>query len=736
MVVSRSNTWVRWDRDRNGHKAAPPCRGWQEVVGGGGHNRRQLTCALQNYHWYGLRAISSSASHMHVLWGAASHDMRRALLIGTRRAFCTKGFVAPTGIFVDAENLTDFLQKGGSQQLISWAAEVGNPIVRKAYGNWNAMQGVVQTHLVENGFQLIHTPYPLSGKSAADIAMVVDVMGVLYQRTELQTFILATGDSDFSHLFCHLRQSGRTVIGVGPDSPLSRIVKNSCDKYILIDRPGAAVPSPSDWEEARRLVARTLESVDKDGKMLIGVLKERMLRLDSSFDEERLGCAAFKQFLSSDAVADLLPPIVNDQHGNPCLDFSDDSAAAARPYEVLGNWEEARKLVGRTLESVDKDGKMLIGVLKERMLRLDSSFDEERLGCAAFKQFLSSDAVADLLPPIVNDQHGNPCLDFSDDSAAAARPYEVLGNWEEARKLVGRALADMPKGGKLAISKLKLKMVDLDDSFDERSWGCKTFKQFLSSEALADLLPPIGRSESGHPFLDFSGVDDDWYTFKQKQISNRAFQYFAHNLGLFKLQTPASPAASPRASAEYEPALYRYVPELAQQLLEADDELLSEALDAAILASARYFDLPYELALECVRPYLQSKRGRTDWQALLDNPESPLVAHILDASPSKPQTNVLNVSARADQLEVSWTRNFHMYHRPPKLRSLVRGLEAALQADTSTVRSRAAWMRMLLPAMAGSLCEQTQEDGLEQHDAGSHALPPSPSSEPAPSRGE
>ena len=603
---------------------------------------RQPTCALQNYYWYGLRAIFSSGSCMHVLWGAASHNMRRALLIGARRAFCTKGFAAPTGIFVDAKNLTDFLQKGGSQQLISWAAEVGNPIVRKAYGNWNAMQGVVQTSLVENGFQLIHTPYPVSGKSAADIAMVVDVMGVLYQRTELQTFILATGDSDFSQLFCHLRQSGRTVIGVGPDSPLSRIVKNSCDKYILIDQPGAAMPSPSAWEEARKLVARTLKSVDKDRKTAISVLKRRMLLLDSSFDEARLGCKTFKQFLFSEAVADLLPPVVNDQHGHPFLVFRDDRAAAC--------------------------------------------------------------------------------------------PYGMTGGWEEARKLVGRALADMPSDGKLAIGDLKVHMVDLDDSFDERSWGCKTFKQFVASRALADLLPPVVNNQRGAPFFDFSGVDDDWNTSRHWKMSARGF-FLAQSLGLFKLQTPVSPAASPRESAEYEPALYRYVPELAQQLLEADDELLSEALDAVILASARSFDLPYELALERVRPYLQSKRGRTDWQAL-DNPESPLVAHILDASPSKPPTDVSNVSVRADKLELLWTRNFHMYHRPPKVRSLVRGLEAALQADTATVRSRAAWTRMLLPAMAGSLCEQAQEDGLEQHEAGLHALPPSPSLEPAPSRGE
>ena len=118
--------------------------------------------------------------------------------------------------------------------------------MRRAYGNWNisGMQAL-QGQLVTNGFHLVHVPYPVPKKSSADIAMVVDVMATQARgrvrvrqarvdsrarvhseltptltprqarMKDLTSFVLATGDSDFSHLFCHLRQDGRRVVGFG-----------------------------------------------------------------------------------------------------------------------------------------------------------------------------------------------------------------------------------------------------------------------------------------------------------------------------------------------------------------------------------------------------------------------------------------------------------------------------------------------------------------------------------------
>ena len=88
-----------------------------------------------------------------------------------------------------------------------------------------------------NGFQLIHTPNPVKQKSAADIAMVVDVVTTQQRMPDLDCFVLATGDSGFSHLFFHLQQAGRKSIGVGPKSLLREIVKNTADHFIYVNEP-------------------------------------------------------------------------------------------------------------------------------------------------------------------------------------------------------------------------------------------------------------------------------------------------------------------------------------------------------------------------------------------------------------------------------------------------------------------------------------------------------------------
>ena len=424
--------------------------------------------------------------------------MWRLAHCGARRALCTK-LSAPTGIFVDAENLSGFLRDGGSRQLISWAVELGNPIVRKAYGNWNTMQGL-ERGLVENGFQLIHTPYPVAGKSAADIAMVVDVMGVLYTQKELQTFILATGDSDFSHLFCHLRQTGRTVVGVGPDSPLSRIVKNSCDRYILVPSTRAQhhLAVAGDWDAGRELVRRALDSLPLgEERVQLSRLKDQMLRLDSSFNLQLYPeFSTFGRFLASAHLADVMPPIIRDQLGNMYLDLASATRVARSASQDNVKWDEARELVQRALDSLPLgEERVRISRLKDQMLRLDSSFNLQLYPeFSTFGRFLASAHLADVMPPIIRDQLGNMYLDLASATRVARSgsqdnvKRDSLGDmsldlatrvarsasqdtvkWDEARELVQRALDSLPLGEeRVQISFLKDQVLRLDSSFDQR----------------------------------------------------------------------------------------------------------------------------------------------------------------------------------------------------------------------------------------------------------------------------
>ena len=262
--------------------------------------------------------------------GQLSSSCRRIKLpnqLGTFRILCTNGSGSKNttiyaGIFLDAENLTQFLKDEGGRKLVDSAIEFGNPIVRRAYGNWSLPSLNIHQHqLIENGFQLIHTPHPVPKKNAADIAMVVDVMDILHRMRDLQCFVLATGDSDFSQLFCHLRQAGRTVVGVGPRSVLSEVVKNSTDRFIYTDPPPAPAGAGAGSEPRTRdqlrtaqfalavaLLDRALAKLPADAPLNMGRIKESMLLLDSAFDQREAGFASFSGFLEASGRIHFHPP--------------------------------------------------------------------------------------------------------------------------------------------------------------------------------------------------------------------------------------------------------------------------------------------------------------------------------------------------------------------------------------------------------------------------------------------
>lgn len=215
-------------------------------------------------------------------------------------------------IFIDAENLTKWIKNDGVQSLMEDLLPLGQIVVRKAYGKWSEAQlAPFQSVLNENGFELIHTFHPVSGKNSTDIKMTVDTMEVA-QDSQVQWIVLATGDSDFSPLFRKLREQGKEVIGVGPKSPLSECVKNSCSRYVYTDVPAA----DSEEDEDTVALTRVSEKIDfmeilsdilqkEDGPIHLGSLKTRILQVDNAFSEKRLGFKTFKDFVQSADFTDV-----------------------------------------------------------------------------------------------------------------------------------------------------------------------------------------------------------------------------------------------------------------------------------------------------------------------------------------------------------------------------------------------------------------------------------------------
>ncbi len=111
----------------------------------------------------------------------------------------------------------------------------GNIVVKKAYCDWERYKSFKKT-MHEAAFELIEIPHVrMSGKNSADIRMVVDALDLCYTKAHVDTFVVISGDSDFSPLVAKLRENNKVVIGVGVKESTSDLLIASCDEFIYYD---------------------------------------------------------------------------------------------------------------------------------------------------------------------------------------------------------------------------------------------------------------------------------------------------------------------------------------------------------------------------------------------------------------------------------------------------------------------------------------------------------------------
>lgn len=212
-------------------------------------------------------------------------------------------------VFVDVENLTPWAKNNGVQNLMSVLQSQGHVVIRKAYGQWTSPQLIhLQQEFNLNGFELIQTFHPVSGKNSADIKMTVDAMEQA-SNLNLQTFVLVSGDSDFSPLFRKLREMGKDVVGVGPHSKLSECVENSCSQYFYTNDSLYADGrnNLSEKEYAFATLHRILQ--EQDEPIALTKLKPLMVRADKTFDPAKFGYKSFKDFILASGNVQLSPAI-------------------------------------------------------------------------------------------------------------------------------------------------------------------------------------------------------------------------------------------------------------------------------------------------------------------------------------------------------------------------------------------------------------------------------------------
>lgn len=121
----------------------------------------------------------------------------------------------------------------------------GNIVVKKAYCDWERYKGF-KSSMHEANFELIEIPHlRQSGKNSADIRLVVDALDLCYTKSHVNTFVIISGDSDFSPLVSKLRENAKQVIGVGVKQSTSDLLVANCDEFIFYDDLVRTAPSKS-----------------------------------------------------------------------------------------------------------------------------------------------------------------------------------------------------------------------------------------------------------------------------------------------------------------------------------------------------------------------------------------------------------------------------------------------------------------------------------------------------------
>jgi len=235
---------------------------------------------------------------------------------------------ATMAVFLDLENIAlgardAHYPRFDIQKLLERLLLKGHIVVKKAYCDFDRYKEF-KRDLHEAAFELIEIPHlRLSGKNSADIRMVVDALDLCYTKGHVDSFVIISGDSDFSPLVSKLRENAKTVIGVGVKSSSSDLFINNCDQFLYYDdlvraesskarkRTASDASAPkaegsSDSKgpalaDALDLVVETLEAIteerEADESIWGSMIKQAIKRRNPGFNERAYGFRSFNDLL-------------------------------------------------------------------------------------------------------------------------------------------------------------------------------------------------------------------------------------------------------------------------------------------------------------------------------------------------------------------------------------------------------------------------------------------------------
>ena len=342
-------------------------------------------------------------------------------------------------LYVDHENVAigarDIGYRFDPKPLMDALAERGRLITRRAYADWNLFRED-RRDMVDSNVELIEIPQRSDSvrKNAADIQMAVDAMELALTRDFVSTFVIVSGDSDFTPLVSKLRELNKRVIGVGLKGSTSAMLPPACDEFIFYDRlegiplrekRGGGGPSPSrskktsgggkskststpssktddkpaatkssqkqDLRKLERVLTRTLSGIQSSsaGAVQASNLKRALLRKDPTFNEGDYGFRGFRELLRH--LADNKVITLNDgpAPGDPEVDFPSAPRDEDTAFQLLRT---------TVLELMDElGGDPPLSGLKDQLRKREPEFSEKDLGYSGFLQFCKAAVTKDVV---------------------------------------------------------------------------------------------------------------------------------------------------------------------------------------------------------------------------------------------------------------------------------------------------------------------------------------------------
>lgn len=240
----------------------------------------------------------------------------------------------------------------------------------------------------------------MTRKNAADIKMAVDAIEQAFERTYITTFVICTGDSDFTPLVHKLRELNKRVIGVGVKASTSKMLPPACDEFLFYENlegveprrapassgrrdtsspPEATAEEEEGGEGLEELITRTLAGLQRSGDTVLGSsLKRALLRKDPTFSEADYGYRGFRELLSDLASRGVVELSEGPAKGDPVVQIAAGGAEESEAFDLLVS----------VVEQLEKrNGNPLLSGLKNELRKRQPDFSEKKFGYSGFLQF-------------------------------------------------------------------------------------------------------------------------------------------------------------------------------------------------------------------------------------------------------------------------------------------------------------------------------------------------------------